>query len=201
MSLSQSVNISSRSQAELRNQGVTVDAGLRPDIALEGNERWFLVHTLPRREQHAHMHLGMQGFRTYLPQYLRTTRHARQLRTVRAPLFPSYLFVILDLERDRWLSVRSTIGVAHLVGSADRPLAVPHGVIESLIAHANDANLALFGDRLQKGQKVRITTGPFTEFIGILDRLDDSGRVRVLLEMMGSEIRVSLQRSRVVPAS
>ncbi len=201
MSLSQSVKISSSSQAELRNQGVAVDPGLRPDIALEGNQRWFLVHTLPRQEKHANMHLGMQGFRTYLPQYLRTIRHARQLRTVRAPLFPSYLFVILDLERDRWLSVRSTVGVAHLVGSADRPLAVPRGIIESLIAHANEANLALFGDCLQKGQKVRITSGPFTEFIGTLDRLDDSGRVRVLLEMMGSEIRVSLKRSGVVPAA
>ena len=199
--MSQFVNISSASQVELRNQDVAVHVGLRPDLALAGNERWFLVHTLPRKEQQAHMHLGMQGFRSYLPQYRRTIRHARQLRTVRAPLFPSYLFVILDLGRDRWLSVRSTIGVAQLVGSSDRPLAVPHGIIESLIAHANDANLALFGDCLQKGQKVRIAIGPFAEFIGTLDRLDDSGRVRVLLEMMGSEICISLQRSGVVPAA
>lgn len=201
MSPSQSVNISSASQAELPNQDVVVNVGLRPNIALEGGERWFLVHTLPRKEQQAQMHLGMQGFRTYLPQYRRTLRHARQLLTVRRPLFPSYLFVILDLERDRWLSVRSTIGVAHLVSSADRPLAVPHGIVEFLIAHAHEANLALFGNCLQKGQKVRIATGPFAELIGTVDRLDDSGRVRVLLQMMGSEICVSLQRSGVVPGA
>ena len=74
-----------------------------------GNERWFLAHTQPKGEWKANLHLGAQGFRTYLPQIEKTVRHARQLRTVRAPLFPRYLFVILDLGRDRWLSVRSTV--------------------------------------------------------------------------------------------
>ena len=87
------------------------DVGSR---ALAGNERWFLAHTQPKSERKAELHLGAQGFRTYLPQIQKTIRHARQLRTVQAPLFPRYLFVILDLERDRWLSVRSTVGVSRL---------------------------------------------------------------------------------------
>ena len=96
--------------------------------ALAENERWFLAHTLPKSERKAELHLGAQGFRTYLPQFQKTIRHARQLRTVRAPLFPRYLFVILDLERDRWLSVRSTVGVSRLfttrtVGQFPFPLA------------------------------------------------------------------------------
>ena len=77
---------------------------------LEGNERWFLVHTLPHNERRAALHLGAQGFRTHFPTIEKTIRHARQLRTVRAPLFPRYLFLILNLERDRWLSVQGTFG-------------------------------------------------------------------------------------------
>ena len=101
-----------------------VDVGSR---ALAGNERWFLAHTLPKSEWKAELHLGAQGFRTYLPQIRKTIRHARQLKTVQAPLFPRYLFVILDLERDRWLSVRSTVGVSRLfttrmVGRSPFPL-------------------------------------------------------------------------------
>ena len=102
--------------------------------ALAGNERWFLAHTLPKSEWKAELHLGAQGFRTYLPQIRKTIRHARQLRTVRAPLFPRYLFVTLDLERDRWLSVRSTVGVSSLFTTQDgRPVPVPVGIVESLI--------------------------------------------------------------------
>ena len=71
-------------------------SGVRGSLGLEGNERWFLVHTQPKSERKAEMHLGAQGFRTHLPAIQKTIRHARQLRTVRAPLFPRYLFLILD---------------------------------------------------------------------------------------------------------
>jgi transcription elongation factor/antiterminator RfaH len=170
-------------------------------LALRDGERWYLVHTLPKKDTQARMHLRVQGFRTFLPQYLRTVRHARQLRTVRAPLFPSYLFVILDVKRDRWLSVRSTIGVSHLVGAEHRPTPVPEGVVESLIVQTDASNLTIFANKLEKGQKVRITTGPFADFIGTLDRLDDAGRVRLLLDMMGSEIIITLPRSGILPAA
>lgn len=174
---------------------------VRESLALRNGERWYLVHTQPKKDTQARMHLRVQGFRTFLPQYLRTVRHARQLRTVRAPLFPSYLFVILDVTRDRWLSVRSTIGVSHLVGAEHRPTPVPQGVVEALIVQTDASNLTLFADRLEKGQKVRITTGPFADFIGTLDRLDDAGRVRLLLDMMGSEIIITLPRSGILPAA
>ena len=82
--------------------------------ALVGSKRWFLVHTLPKKERKAELHLAAQGFRPYLPQFQKTVRHARQLRTIQSPVFPRYLFVTLDLERDRWLSVRSTVGVCGL---------------------------------------------------------------------------------------
>jgi transcription antitermination factor NusG len=107
------------------------DAGCR---ALAGNERWFLAHTLPRSERKAELHLGAQGFRTYLAQIQKTIRYARQPRAVKSPLFRRYLFVILDLDRDRWLSVRSTIGVSCLFAHRDgRPVPVPVGIVESLI--------------------------------------------------------------------
>ena len=194
-------NSSSNVSEQLQNGDIAASINSNADLMLVGNQRWFLIQTLARKEHQARMHLHRQGFRTYMPQYVRTVRHARQLRNVRAPLFPSYIFAILDLARDRWLSVRSTVGVARLVGTDNCPLPVPYGIVETLIAHANEANLALFSENPQIGEKVRIATGPFAEFIGTLERLDDSGRVRVLLNMMGSEIRVSLQRSGVVPAS
>ena len=175
-----------------------LDVGPR---ALAGNERWFLAHTLPKSEWKAELHLGAQGFRTFLPQIRKTIRHARQLKTVRAPLFPRYLFVILDLERDRWLSVRSTVGVSSLFSSRDgRPVPVPIGIVESLIERSEDA-LTRLDSNLVKGQNVRILTGPFVDFVGTLDRLNGAGRVRVLLEMMGTAVPVTLHRSALAPAA
>jgi transcription elongation factor/antiterminator RfaH len=169
--------------------------------ALVGRERWFLAHTLPKSEWKAQLHLGAQGFRTYLPQIRKTIRHARQLRTVQSPLFPRYLFVILDLERDRWLSVRSTIGVSRLYASQDgRPVPVPMGIVEALIERSED-NLTRLDAGLVKGQEVRILYGPFADFVGTLERLDAAGRVRVLLELMGTAVPVTLHRSALAPAA
>ena len=184
-----------------RRRGLTLHSSGRETFALEGNERWFLVHTQPKSERRAQLHLGAQGFRTHLPQIRKTIRHARQLRTVRAPLFPRYVFIILDLGRDRWLSVRSTVGVSSLFSCDERPIPVPHGAVEALIKRMDEANLTLFEAGLRTGQSVRILTGPFANFVGTLERLDDAGRVRVLLEMMGTAVPVALHRCALSPAA
>ena len=167
---------------------------------LVGNEKWFLVHTLPKTEQKAEWHLGAQGFRTYLPRFKKTVHHARQLRTVRAVLFPRYLFVILDLERDRWLAVRSTVGVSHLFTQGDRPVPVPAGVVECLIGRS-DGGLTRLDYGLSEGQRVRIVSGVFANSVGTLAQLDATGRVKVLLEMMGTAVLVALDRSALAPAA
>ena len=167
-------------------------------LALEGGERWFLAHTLPKSECKAEMHLRAQGFRTYLPQINKTIRHARQFRDVRAPLFPRYIFLILDLSRDRWLSVRSTIGVAALFTSEDRPVPVPAGVVEGILARSDGNVIAA---ELTKGQSVRIVSGPFANLVGTLERLDAAGRTRVLLEIMGTSVPVAIHRLALASAA
>ena len=170
------------------------------NLALEGGERWFLAHTLPRSERKAEMHLRAQGFRTYLPQIKKTIRHARQFRNVQAPLFPRYLFLIIDPARDRWLCVRSTVGVSSLFTCEGRPVPVPQGVVESLIARSDGALTGL-DVGLTKGQSVRILSGPFANLVGTLDRLDAAGRTRVLLDIMGTAVPVAIDRLALAPAA
>jgi transcriptional antiterminator RfaH len=111
------------------------------------------------------------------------------------------MFIILDLGRDRWLSVRGTVGVSSLFTCEDRPVPVPKGVVEGLIARTDEANLTRFDAGLITGQPVRILSGPFTDFVGTLERLDAAGRVRVLLTMMGTAVPVALHRSALLPAA
>jgi transcriptional antiterminator RfaH len=165
-----------------------------------GSKRWFLVHTLPRKELKAELHLCAQGFIAYLPQFKKTVRHARQLKTVQSPVFPRYLFVALDLKRDRWLSVRSTVGVSGLFIQNGQPCPVPAGIVESLIERS-DGNVVRLDASLVKGQAVRILSGPFADFVGTLEHLDASGRTRVLLNLMGTSVPVALNRAVLAPAA
>jgi transcriptional antiterminator RfaH len=147
------------------------------------------------------LHLGAQGFRTYYPRLFRTVRHARKLRTVRASFFPQYLFLVLNLERDRWLSVRSTAGVSDLVCSNDRPIAVRRGVIEGFIERSDEYAVVSSVSELEAGRRVQILSGPLSGLIGKLERLDDNGRVRVLLEIMGASVPVGTEGFRLLPVS
>ncbi len=172
------------------------------DRAHAGGRRWFAVHSLPHREAGAQQQLQNQGFHTFLPRCLKARRHARKLENVLAPIFPRYLFVVLDLDRDRWRSVNGTFGVARLVMMAgDRPQPAPRGVVEALIALADGRDVLRFdgGGRLAVGQKVRILAGPFAEQIGLLQRLDDNSCVRLLLDIMGGGIAVTLPSAALVP--
>ncbi|HYA81119.1 MAG TPA: transcription termination/antitermination NusG family protein [Methylocystis sp.] len=171
----------------------------RPD-SLAGVERWYVAQTLLRREARAQRELEAQGFRVFMPWALRTVRHARKLRTVRDPAFPGYLFVALDLERDRWRCVNGTIGVARLIMGEETPLPVPLGVVEALRSCVDPTGLCRFDRDLMAGQSIRVTVGPFAQAIGELVHLDAKGRVRVLLEIMGGKITATLDRSALVAA-
>ncbi len=100
-------------------------------LDLERNERWYVAHTLPHKEATAEMRLAAQGFRSFCPRYAKIVRHGRRVREVSAAAFPRYIFVALDLERDRWRSVNGTLGVSSLFMNNERPIAVPAGVVEN----------------------------------------------------------------------
>jgi transcriptional antiterminator RfaH len=168
-----------------------------PDVtaseAAPRGARWYLVRAITGRESFAVEQLGRQGFATFLPKQPKTVRHARRLTVKLAAYFPGYLFVQLDLTKQRWRSVNGTLGVAYLVGPGERPAPVPTGVVEALIAAA-DAQGVLEGPPLQAGQKVRIIAGAFADKLAIIERLDDAGRVRVLLDIVSGRVPVTIAR-------
>lgn len=165
-----------------------------------GGERWYVVHTQPHREFGAQTQLAAQGFRTFLPLHRKTVRHARKLKTVSAPFFPRYLFVALDLDRDRWRSVNGTFGVASLVMGNELPVAIPSGVVEALRATCTADGHLRSGLVLGVGDRVRVLTGPFTDLVGELARIDGAARVTVLLQLLGGEVPVSIPRVALMPA-
>ena len=175
-------------------------AAERPKVSdpeLGAGRRWFAVHCLPHREAGAQHQLENQGFRTFLPRGIKTRRHARKVETILVPFFARYLFVQMDPARDRWRSVNGTFGVASMVMMADRPQSVPRGVVETLIAMADDRGVLHFDDcgKLRIGQKIRMLAGPFAEQVGRLVRGAESERVCLLLDIMGGQVMVEVPRA------
>jgi transcription elongation factor/antiterminator RfaH len=165
------------------------------NLSLKAGERWYVARSLPRQETRAQFQLLRQGFPVFLPLATKTVRHARKLRTVKSPVFPGYMFVVFAIDRDQWRSVNGTRGVASLIMQGETPQPVPGGVVENLLRLTDEDGIVRFDCNLRQGQPVRVVAGPFTSAIGILERLDANGRVRVLLDIMNGKVSAHLTRS------
>lgn len=162
---------------------------------------WYVVNTKVHSEGLARLNLRRQGYKTFLPSYQRTVRHARQTRNVQAPLFPSYIFVQFDAEWTPWRRINSTIGVRSiLLGGDGTPRAVPNQVMAAIIERCSGEAITWQLSDLPAGRKVRVTTGPFANFLGEVQRADGAGRVRLLLEAMGG-IPISAPLAAVQPVN
>lgn len=162
-------------------------------------ERWYVVHTQPQFETRAELNLRRQGFVVYLPRFLRSRRHARKTEMVARPLFPRYLFVSLDLARDRWRSIQGTFGVSNLVLAGDRPAPVPDEVVELIRSREGENGMVTLGlpAGVGPGSRVRLIDGIFEDAKGVLERVADDRRVAILLELLGREVRVFVPASSI----
>lgn len=164
------------------------------------DNRWYVIHTLPRLEAVATCHLKRQGYETFLPIIKTTRRHARSTQAISAALFPRYAFVRLDLERDRWRSINGTIGVVSLVMGRDTPLSVPYGVVEDLIAASGNDGVTDPHYQFALGGLVCLADGPLSGSQGTLVSISARGRVEILLQMLAGTVRamVSVEMLRPV---
>lgn len=163
---------------------------------------WYVVYTQPNRETAAQEHLRRQGYDVYLPQYRRWRKHARRRELVSRPLFPRYMFVALDLLRQSWRPILSTVGVIDLLRFGELPTPVPEGLVEDIrtrelvdpIDHSAHAAV------LAPGTRVRVVAGPFADLVGRFCEMADRDRVYLLLDLLGRQVKTCLASDDVVPA-
>ena len=163
--------------------------------------QWCVVHTQSRGEGRAEHNLRSQGYTLYAPVVWRKVRHARQLKTVQTALFPRYIFVRLDLDRDRWRNINATAGVSHLITIRDRPLPLPDGLVEALMAAHAPQLLRDQDAEFEVDKTVQLRGGPFADLIGRIESVDEGGRVQVLLEIMGRAVLVQTTLAHVSPSA
>jgi transcriptional antiterminator RfaH len=164
--------------------------------------RWYVVQTQVNGELKAAQNLMRQGFEIYLPRYLKRRRHARKTDFTAKPLFPRYLFVAIDMATQRWRSIQSTLGVAHLVSNGDDPAMLPEGVVPALKAREDDKGFITIDSKpaFAQGDKIRVLAGVFTECAGLFNGIADRDRVSILLDLLGRKVRVCLDADMVAAA-
>lgn len=115
-----------------------------------------------------------------------------QRRNVARKILPGYILVEMTMTDESWTVVRNTPGVTGFVGSGGKPVALPDEEVDAILKQMeSETPKVKIGFR--QGESVRVTDGPFSEFVGIVDEIGtEKGKVKVLLSLFGRETPVEL---------
>lgn len=113
-------------------------------------------------------------------------------RTVERRVFPGYILVQLKMSEESWYVVRNTPGVTGFVGMGNEPTPLRAEEVAKILNRMEEgAPKVKFDFRI--GEKVRIRSGPFADFIGSIGEIDaDRAKVRVMVSFFGRETPVEL---------
>jgi transcriptional antiterminator NusG len=113
-------------------------------------------------------------------------------RTVERRVFPGYILVQMVLDEDSWYVVRNTPGVTGFVGMGNDPTPLRPEEVAKIVKRM-EADAPRIKLAYSIGQKVRITDGPFNDFIGTVADIDmERAMVRVMVSFFGRETPVEL---------
>jgi len=113
-------------------------------------------------------------------------------RTVERRVFPGYVLVQMILDDESWSVVRNTPGVTGFVGMGNRPTPLRPEEVQAIMKRM-EAEAPRVKVTYRTGQKVRIIDGPFRDFIGVVDTIDEERtKVRVLVSFFGRDTPVEL---------
>lgn len=187
----------SNQQSEVISQEPTTDNRL----PITNNGHWYVVHTYSGHENKAAdalkqriaaMNISSKIFNVIIPtRNIVVVRHGKKEET-REKIFPGYILIHMILDDESWLAVRTTPGVTAFVGAGIKPTAISDKEVEAIIKFTQ-LEAPKFKTKFSKSEAVKIVDGPFADFLGTIDSIDEGkGKVKVLVSIFGRETPVEL---------
>ncbi|HZE87706.1 MAG TPA: transcription termination/antitermination protein NusG [Methylomirabilota bacterium] len=163
--------------------------------------KWYIIHTYAGHENKVARSLKQRmeamGFANRIFDIVVPTRDTIKVsggkkETVKEKIFPGYVLVKMILDDETWFLVRSTQGVTSFIGAGSKPTPISEKEVEAIQKFMDQAQ-PTFQTNFSIGEAVKITDGPFTDFLGTIDSIDDArGKIHVLVSIFGRETPVEL---------
>lgn len=163
--------------------------------------RWYVVHTASGHEariaENLRQRIETMGLEDFVFEILIPTQDRVVIRqgkkyTIKEKIFPGYLIIKMNLTDEAWLAVRTTQGITGFVGAGTKPTALSEAEVQNIEKFVS-APAARYKVRFSVGEAVKITDGPFSQFLGTINEMDEArGKVKVLVSIFGRETPVEL---------
>jgi transcription termination/antitermination protein NusG len=169
------------------------------------NRNWFVVHTYSGYENKVKANLerrihsmGMADkiFRVLVPMEDEVEFKDGKRKITPKKVFPGYVLVEMIMDDQSWYVVRNTQGVTGFVGSpgpGEKPVPLQDKEVKTILKQMGIEAPKLKID-FKKGDRVKVTSGPFFDFTGVVDEIaPEKERLRALISIFGRETPVELE--------
>jgi transcriptional antiterminator NusG len=191
----------------LENEKDTPKTELKPATAkavtsvAEPKKEFYAIHTYSGYEERVKKNLDQRIksmgaedkiFQVIIPTEEEVEIKSGQKRTIQRKILPGYVLVEMKMSDQSWAIVRNTPNVTGFVGSGGKPVPLKKEEVDKILKQMR-AETPKVKVGFKEGQSVRVTDGPFTDFVGIVDEVEvEKGKVKVLLSLFGRETPVEL---------
>jgi len=163
--------------------------------------KWYILHTYAGHENKVARSLKQRAeamkFDDQIFDIIVPTRNTIKVsqgkkETVKEKIFPGYVLVKMILNDESWVMVRGTQGITSFIGAGNKPTPISEKEVEAIQQFIN-TDQPLYKVSFVVGEAVKITDGPFTDFLGAIESIDEArGKMKVLVSIFGRETPVEL---------
>jgi len=167
----------------------------------DNEKKWYAIHTYSGYEERVKKNLEQriksmdsanEISEVIIPTEEEVEIKGGQKRSIQKKILPGYILVEMVMNDVTWAITRNTPAVTGFVGSGGKPIALQQNEVDQILKRMRSETPKIKVG-FKQGQSVRVTDGPFTDFVGIVDEVSiEKGKVKVLLSLFGRETPVEL---------
>ena len=166
---------------------------------MSNTKSWILARNKPNQDKTALINLERQNFEFFHPTFKIISKVRNKFKEIIKPVFPGYIFISINLEETNWHKINNTRGISSIIVFANEIPLIRCEIIEELKHRFSLDNAQKVVDPYKIGMDAEITNGPFAQLIGKIDKIDADERIWILLDILGDQTRVSINKLNLTP--
>ena len=165
---------------------------------MSNSKSWIVARNKPNQDKIALINLERQNFEFFQPTFKTMSRVQNKFKEIIKPVFPGYIFISINLEENNWHKINNTRGISRIIVFGNEIPLIHCELIEDL-KHRFSLNSSLeAANPFEVGMNAEITNGPFAQLIGKIEEIDADQRIWILLDILGTQTRVSINKLNLI---
>jgi transcriptional antiterminator RfaH len=166
---------------------------------MRNSKSWIVARNKPNQDKIALINLERQNFEFFQPTFKTMSKIQNKFKEIIKPVFPGYIFIAINLEENNWHKINNTRGISSIIVFGNKIPLIRSELIEALKHRFSLDNIPKEANPFEVGMNAEITNGPFAQLIGKIEEIDAHQRIWILLDILGTQTRLSINKLNLTP--